>query len=87
MWECDWNKEKARLPNKSWLEELARASNINLRDALFGGRAEVFKKYFKCTKGQIFITLMLSHCIPLLMLWMLMQWGSRSAYIQQLKTF
>ena len=52
MWECDWHKIKANLPNKKWLEEVAKDSNINIRDALFGGRTEVFKRYFKCTKNQ-----------------------------------
>ena len=54
MWGCDWKKEKAKLPpeEKNWLEQLARDSNINIRDALFGGRTEVFKRYFKCSKGQ-----------------------------------
>jgi hypothetical protein len=37
-WECDWNEKKATLPNKTELETLARQQNINIRNALYGGR-------------------------------------------------
>jgi G:T-mismatch repair DNA endonuclease (very short patch repair protein) len=43
MWECEWNKIKETLPTKKELEYDARQQNINIRDALFGGRTEGFK--------------------------------------------
>jgi hypothetical protein len=52
IWECEWNEIKKDLPNKTELEEEARQQNINIRDALFGGRTEGFKKYYKCNKKQ-----------------------------------
>ena len=42
MWECEWNKIKHNLEHKKEIEEHARQQNINIRDALFGGRTEVF---------------------------------------------
>ena len=52
MWECEWNKIKNNLDNKSEIEENARQQNINIRDALFGGRTEGFKSYHKCNKKE-----------------------------------
>jgi len=52
MWECEWNKFKTNLSNKNELEYTARRQNINVRDALFGGRAEGFKTYHKCNENQ-----------------------------------
>ena len=52
MWECDWNKLKATLPNRLELERTARNQNINVREALFGGRTEGFKSYRKCNEHQ-----------------------------------
>ena len=43
---------KKDLENKTQLERLAREQNINIRDALFGGRTEGFKSYFKCNEKQ-----------------------------------
>jgi len=43
IWECDWQKIQRELPNKKELETKAKAQNINIRDALFGGRTEAFK--------------------------------------------
>ena len=34
------------------IEENAKQQNINIRDALFGGRTEGFKSYHKCGKGE-----------------------------------
>ncbi len=45
-------EERNGTASSDWLEKVARESNINIRDALFGGRTEVLNKYFKCTKGQ-----------------------------------
>jgi hypothetical protein len=52
MWECEWNKIKNNLDNKSEIEENTKHQNINVRDALFGGRTEAFKSYFKCNEHQ-----------------------------------
>jgi len=52
MWECEWKKIKESVSNKTELEHNAKEQNINLRDALFGGRTEGFKSYHKCGKGQ-----------------------------------
>ena len=52
IWECDWLALKKTLPNRTELETEAKAQNINLRDALFGGRTEGFKSYHKCTGKQ-----------------------------------
>jgi hypothetical protein len=52
IWECEWNKEKATLENRKEIEEQARNQHINVRDALFGGRTEAFKSYFKCNDNQ-----------------------------------
>ena len=55
MWECEWNKIKNNLPNKSNLEEQARHQHIDVRKAFFGGRTEGFKTYHKCNdKEKIF---------------------------------
>jgi len=52
MWECEWNKIKSTLNNKKEIEEQARQQTINIRDALFGGRTEGFKRHFKCNDNQ-----------------------------------
>jgi G:T-mismatch repair DNA endonuclease (very short patch repair protein) len=52
IWECDWYNIKKGLENKTQIERLAREQNINIRDALFGGRTEAFKSYFKCNEKQ-----------------------------------
>ena len=52
MWECEWNKIKSTLNNKTEIEEQARQQTINIRDALFGGRTEGFKRHFKCNDDQ-----------------------------------
>ena len=52
MWECEWNKIKNNLDNKSEIEENAKHQNINIRDSLFGGRTEGFKSYHKCNKDE-----------------------------------
>ena len=52
IWECEWNKIKNTLENRTELEEQARNQHINVRDALFGGRTEGFKSYFKCNEKQ-----------------------------------
>ena len=50
-WECEWNETKKTLPNGNKLESLARSQDINIRNALYGGRTEGFKRYFKCGTG------------------------------------
>jgi len=52
MWECDWKAIKADLPNKQEIELQARAQNITIRDALFGGRTEGLTSYHKCVGNQ-----------------------------------
>ena len=52
MWECEWNKLKKNLENKKEIEEHARQQNINIRDALFGGRTEGFKNHVQCNDHQ-----------------------------------
>ena len=51
MWECEWTEFKKNLANASELEASARKQNINIRDALFGGRTEGFKIHVK-TEGD-----------------------------------
>ena len=52
MWECEWNELKKTLENKNELEHDARQQNINVRDALFGGRTEGFKSYHECNEDE-----------------------------------
>ena len=52
IWECEWNKIKKSLPNKTEIEDKAEKQNIKPRDALFGGRTEGFKSYVKCNDHQ-----------------------------------
>jgi hypothetical protein len=52
MWECEWNKIKADLPNKHDLETKAGEQHIKIRDALCGGRTEAFKSHIKCNEHQ-----------------------------------
>ena len=40
------------MPNKNDIEVKAKAQNINIRDALFGGRTEAVKSYHKCNKTK-----------------------------------
>jgi len=63
MWECEWNKIKNNLDNKSEIEENAKHQNINVRDALFGGRTEGFKSYRNCNKDEKYFIMILFHCI------------------------
>ena len=41
------------LNNKEQLETHANNQNIVIRDALFGGRTEGFKRYVSCNENQI----------------------------------
>ena len=52
--ECDWNKKKAKLtPDaRQAIEKQASDEHINIRDALYGGRAECFKTYVECEGVQ-----------------------------------
>jgi hypothetical protein len=52
MWECEWNKIKKSLYNKTEIEKQAKQQNIITRNALCGGRTEAFKSHFKCNKHQ-----------------------------------
>jgi hypothetical protein len=47
IWECEWNEIKKNLDNKKEIEQQAINQNINIREALFGGRTEGFKKHVK----------------------------------------
>ena len=55
MWECDWKElkktEMTKLEKKE-LENKAELEHIELRDALFGGRTEAFKSYYKCNGNE-----------------------------------
>jgi hypothetical protein len=53
IWECEWNKIKNGLPDKTDFETEAKQHNINIRDALFGGRTEGFKSYHKCSLEEM----------------------------------
>ena len=44
------------MDNKSEIEENARHQNINVRDALFGGRTEGVKTYHLCQGNQQILT-------------------------------
>ena len=72
MWECEWNKIKNNLPNKSNLEEQARHQHIDVRKAFFGGRTEGFKTYHKCNDKEKYFIMILLVCILQLMLLMIM---------------
>jgi hypothetical protein len=52
IWECEWQELKNKMSNKKEIESTARAQNINIRDALFGGRTEAFKSFVKCNENQ-----------------------------------
>ena len=52
IWECEWKKIKKGLSNNKEIEQQARDQSVNIRDALFGGRTEGFKSYFKCNEKQ-----------------------------------
>ena len=44
IWECQWLEMKKNLSNRTEIENMAKAQNIKVRDALFGGRTECFKR-------------------------------------------
>jgi hypothetical protein len=44
---------KSKLENKKELEQQAIDQNIDIREALFGGRTEGFKKHVKCDENQV----------------------------------
>ena len=52
MWECEWCDIKSKLEERGQLDESAKNQNINIRDALSGGRTEGFKSYVKCNEHQ-----------------------------------
>ena len=52
IWECEWHEIKKTIDNKYQIEVQAREQNINVRDALFGGRTEAFKSWVKCNENQ-----------------------------------
>ena len=45
IWECAWNEIKKKMSNtkRKKVERQADTEHINIRDCLFGGRAEAFK--------------------------------------------
>ena len=54
IWESKWNEIKSKLENKKEIEVQAADENINIREALFGGRTEGFnKKHVKCDENQV----------------------------------
>jgi hypothetical protein len=52
--ECDWNKKKAAMEPevRQAIEKQASDEHITIREALYGGRTEVFKSYIECMIGQ-----------------------------------
>ena len=52
IWECQWMEMKRNLSTRTEIEHMATKQNIKVRDALFGGRTECFKRYVKCTGKQ-----------------------------------
>jgi hypothetical protein len=52
MWECEWCDIKATLDGKKQLEEDAKQQNINVRNALCGGRCEGFRNHVLCNEFQ-----------------------------------
>ena len=52
IWECEWNDIKQHLPSRMQIEQQAKYESINIRDALFGGRTEGFKRYHKCSESE-----------------------------------
>jgi len=53
MWECDWDKECKTNPNvKEFLKKNKKIERLNPRDALYGGRNNAFKLYYKCSFNQ-----------------------------------
>ena len=55
MWGCEWEqlkKEKMTRAERKLLEEKAAMEHIDIRNAMFGGRTEAFKSYFKCNENQ-----------------------------------
>jgi hypothetical protein len=71
MWECEWNRIKGDLPNKSNLEEQAKLQHIDVRKAFFGGRTEGLKTYHTCKDKEKCFIMILLVCILLLMLLMI----------------
>jgi hypothetical protein len=54
VWECEWHAIKKNMSHtkKKKLERQAATEHINIRDALFGGRTEAFKSYYKCDENE-----------------------------------
>jgi hypothetical protein len=80
-WECEWNETKKSLPNRNELETLARSQDINIRNALYGGRTEGFKRYFKCGKGVRAGHLDIVSLYPPLMHWMIILLVMEAIYL------
>ena len=53
IWGCKRDEIKSKLENKKGLEIQAADETINIREALFGGRTEGFKKHVKCDENQV----------------------------------
>jgi hypothetical protein len=53
IWGCEWEEMKSKLENKKEIEQQAIDQNIDIREALFGGRTEGFKKHVKCDENQV----------------------------------
>jgi hypothetical protein len=59
IWECDWTKLKATLPNRHELEQKARDQNINVRDALLAAERKVLRVITNATNIKRFTIMML----------------------------
>ena len=53
LWEHDWDRMVKEDENlKKWILEQEIKDALDPRDALFGGRTEAFKLYYKCKPGE-----------------------------------
>ena len=64
IWGCEWTEIKSKLENKKEIEQQAINQNINIREALFGGRTEGFKKHVKCDENQVIYSLDVTSLYP-----------------------
>ena len=64
MWECAWCSEKENLSDREEIEQQAKQQTLNIRDALFGGRTEGFKRYHKCKGKEVILVYDVSSLYP-----------------------
>ena len=64
MWECAWCSEKENVNDREEIEKPAKQQTLNIRDALFGGRTEGFKRYHKCKGKEVILVCDVSSLYP-----------------------